>query len=437
MRRSLLALALLAITLSATAKEALPFIENDYRAALAKAKKENVPVFVEAWAPWCHTCRSMKAFVFTDQALGKYAGRFVWLAIDTEDAKNATFLTKYPIPALPTMLVLDPRSESVALRYVGGATVPQLSKILDDGERAYRGKTANSADALLASAEKLAGAGKDDEAAKLYGQAIEKAPKSWKSFNRAAESYVLTLSLADKTSECADAARDLYPKVKGTSSGANVAATGLDCSLNLDEKDPKRAELVSMLEKSAREAFDDPKVAAAMSGDDRSGMYMTLIAAREDAKDETAAKQLTQEWSTFLDGEAARAATPEQRAVYDPHRLSAYLELGTPEKAIPMLEQTERENPDDYNPAARLALAYKAMKKYDEAIAASDRALKHVYGPRKITVLRARADIFAAKGDTAAAKQTIADAVAYAKSLPAGQRSDRTIASLEKKLATM
>lgn len=379
----------------------------------------------------------MRAFVFTDKALERYAGRFVWLAVDTENAKNAAFLTKYPIPALPTLLVLDPRQESVALRYVGGATVPQLSKILDDGERSFRGRTSSSADTILASADKLAGAGKSEEAIALYAQALEKAPKSWKLFNRAAESYTLTLSLAGKSPQCAAVARDLYPRLKGTPSGANVAATGLDCALGLDEKDPNRAALVATLEKAARESFDNPKVAAAMSGDDRSGLYMTLIGARADAKDEAAAQHLTQEWSSFLDAEAAKAKTAEQRAVYDPHRLSAYLELKTPEKAIPMLEQTERDFPDDYNPPARLALAYKAMKQYDQALAASDRALKLVYGPRKLTVLRARAEIYLEKGDKEAAKKTVAEALAYAKSLPDGQRNARTIASLEKRLAGM
>jgi len=38
----------------------------------------------------------MRAFVFTDKALERYAGQFVWLAIDTENSKNAPFLTKSP-----------------------------------------------------------------------------------------------------------------------------------------------------------------------------------------------------------------------------------------------------------------------------------------------------------------------------------------------------
>ena len=34
----------------------------------------------------------MKAYVYTDKSLERYAGRFVWLSINTEDAKNAAFL---------------------------------------------------------------------------------------------------------------------------------------------------------------------------------------------------------------------------------------------------------------------------------------------------------------------------------------------------------
>jgi hypothetical protein len=31
---------------------ALPFIENDYEKAMAAAKAQQRPVFVEVWAPW-------------------------------------------------------------------------------------------------------------------------------------------------------------------------------------------------------------------------------------------------------------------------------------------------------------------------------------------------------------------------------------------------
>ena len=99
-----------------------------------------------------------------------------------------------------------------------------------------------------------------------------------------------------------------------------------------------------------------------------------------------------------------------------------------------MLQASESDLPDDYNPPARLAVAYLEMKKPDEALAASNRALPKVSGPRRIRVLQTRSEIFAAKGDAAASREALEQALAYAESLPAGQRSEGTIEALKKKL---
>lgn len=52
MRRLLITLALVAAPFAVQAKEVLPFIENDYPKAIARAKAKNLPLFVDAWAPW-------------------------------------------------------------------------------------------------------------------------------------------------------------------------------------------------------------------------------------------------------------------------------------------------------------------------------------------------------------------------------------------------
>jgi tetratricopeptide (TPR) repeat protein len=373
----------------------------------------------------------MRAYVFTSKSLERYAGRFVWLSVNTEDSKNAKFLEKYPIQALPTLLVLDPSGEKIVNRYVGGATVGQLTKLLDN----TLGKPSTAADALVASADKLASDGKHAEAVKLYEAALAKAAKGWPRYGRTAESLLFSLSAIPDNERCAARAVELLPRLKGTTNGASVASGGLGCASDLDEKNPRRGELLVVLEKATRQALDDPKLD--LSGDDRSGLYISLIGAREAVKDKDAAKKLTEDWATFLEKSANAAKTAEQRAVYDSHRLSAYIELGTPEKAIPMLEQSQRDFPDDYNPPARLASTYKAMKQYDNALEASDRALKLAYGPRKLLILRQRADIYAAKGDKDSAKKTLNEAIAYAKGLPAQQVRPSTIASLEKKLSDL
>ena len=103
----------------ASPKHGVVFIENDFPGAVAKARAEGKPLFVDAWAPWCHTCRSMQAYVFPDPALAPMADRFVWLSLDTERESSAGFLEKYPVEAWPSLYVIDPANGEVALRWLG------------------------------------------------------------------------------------------------------------------------------------------------------------------------------------------------------------------------------------------------------------------------------------------------------------------------------
>ena len=48
----ILSAAFLFAATSVAAAETLPFIHDDYAKAVARATKENKPIFVEAWAPW-------------------------------------------------------------------------------------------------------------------------------------------------------------------------------------------------------------------------------------------------------------------------------------------------------------------------------------------------------------------------------------------------
>jgi len=386
----------------------------------------------------------MRAYVFTDKALARHAGRFVWLEVDTEKAQNADFRKRFPAKALPSFFVIDPESERIALRWTGGATVKQLEKILDEGRRAVAAPTkpaapandrAAAADAAFTRAEAFYAEGKNAEAATAYREALKQAPADWPRYGRAVESALFALSDTEEYETGAALAREAFPRLARTASAANVATSGLDCALSLPKEHEHRAELVSLFEASAQTVVSDPKIPVA--ADDRSGVFGVLVSAREDANDDVGVKDTARRWAAFLDGEAARARTPEARTVFDSHRLSACLKLGEPERAIPFLEASERDLPNDYNPPARLALAYKAMKKWDEALAASTRALENAYGPRRITILNARADIHTGRGDAAGARQTVQDALAFAQSLPDGQRSDATIANLEKKLAAL
>jgi thioredoxin-like negative regulator of GroEL len=409
---------------------AVPFHENDYDAALAEARAKNVPLFVDAWATWCHTCRSMKAFVLTDTSLKPRSDQFVWFSMDVENPKNAALKDKFPTNALPTFYVVNSKDESVAKRWVGGMTIAQLQGFLTDGQTTIAGgETGNG--------EKIA------EADLLYGKADYKAAgdaylAAWptletdnKEYARIAEATLYSLSTTERNADVIALAEKAQPVLGETTSGASMAVSALGAAIALPADAPGRAETIAKYERLTREYLASTKIT--LADDDRSGMLSTLMEARSDAKDEAGAKAAAQAWSTFLDQAAAKATTADGRAVFDSHRLAAYIEIGKPELAVPMLEASEKALPDDYNPPARLAVAYNAMKRCDDALAATDRALAKAYGPRKLRSYQVRSDAFAGKGDMAAARRTMDEAIAYASSLPEGQKSDATIASLTKK----
>ena len=371
----------------------------------------------------------MRAFVFTDKALTKHAGQFVWLSIDTEKAQNAAFIQKYPIRAWPSLYVIDPRKESILIRWVGAADVPRLEKLFAEGRRSY-GEAASGAGGDLALADKLYGEGKYAESIPAYRTALKGIPESDPRWARASESLLFALSATRQDADCAALALDGYPKLRGTVAGADFAASGLDCALRLAPTANDRAASVSRLEAAAKESLADSSIP--LAADDRSAVYGSLFDAREDAKDAAGAAAVAKEWVADLDARAARAKTREQRTAMDPNRLGAYEAAGQIEKAIPMLQQSEREFPRDYNPPARLARVYQKLGRWDDALAASDRALALVYGPRRVVVLANRAQIYRDKGDAAMAKKTLEDALAFARSLPEGQRSEQRIADIEK-----
>ena len=337
----------------------------------------------------------MRATVLTDATLAKQAGRFVWLSIDTDDGKNAAFLDRYPWEAVPTFEVLDAKTENVAYSWIGAVDAPELVRRFDEAERAFR--RADGAPAALPSSP---------------------------------DASVLALSLAGKNDECARRALELLPALPPGAAKANVASTGLDCALSAQEDAAWRAPALTTLESTVRDALGYD----GLLEDDRSGLYSALVDARNRQKDEAGAKAEAATWLDWLDAQARSAPSAEARAALDGYRVSAALRAGAPERVFAAISASERDLPGDYNPPARLATVLRELGRYDEALAASDRALAKVYGPRTITLWEARATIFEKKGDPEEAKAALRQAIAFASTLPPSERTKRTIARLEKRL---
>ena len=373
----------------------------------------------------------MRATVLRDPALVKMAGRFVWLEIDTEKEGNAGFLEKFPIEVWPTFLVIDPATEKPVLKWLGTATADDLSRLLADGERAVKGGAGESADALLARGDRENAAGRTPEAVALWEKALAAGGPKWPRRARTLESLVIGLQSSGEPRRCAEVALAEAPGMARGQSFANVVSLGLACANDADAPWAKAA--AAGLEPLAAEAVKLPGVLA----DDRAGLYDALAAARTKAGDEKGARARTEEAWAFLVAERAAGKTPESRTMLDSWIVGAAMDLHDPGRAVPLLKESEKAAPGDYNPPYRLAMLYLELKRNDEALSANGRALALAYGPRKIRVLTQRATILEAKGDGAGARKALEEAIAYAGTLPKAQQNPRTVQRLEARLKKM
>jgi tetratricopeptide (TPR) repeat protein len=374
----------------------------------------------------------MRAYVWTEKALTRHAGRFVWLSLDFEKAQNAAARKQLGISAFPTLYVVDPNDGHVAIRWLGGASLAQLERLFDDGELAVKGGAKGPALEALIAADRAYGSDKYADACNEYLRALSLAPEGWPGYARTVESLLFAYSQADSNDATLRLAESAWPRLRGTVSGANVASSGLSAAVGLPETHPGRAGFLARYEAACREVLTDPSLA--LFGDDRSGIYFSLEDAREAVGDSVGLRALREEHVALLEREASAAKSAEQRAVYDSHRLSLYIALGRPEAAVPMLEQSRRDFPDDYNPPQRLATAYKAMQKWPEAMAASTTAMQHAYGPRQFLVFNTRADIQLGMADSTAARGTLISALTAAEKMPEGLKSAGTIRQLRGRL---
>lgn len=398
------------------APEILPFIHDDYPAALTEARRRHKPLFVDAWAPWCHSCLSMKEFALRDPALLPIADRFVWLTIDTDDARNADFVRRFPGEVWPTLWVIDAERQEPVLRWGGTATGEELRLLLqsvvptnDTVDVSSDGVKRAKALAAFRRGNALASTNARDDAVKELREAHALADDELRP--RALEALVSLLSSSGDPATCAELARNEGPRLAPSSSRATVLATGLACAAKAS-----RAEDVAALRTACLEAArdKDPRVLI----DDRSGLFESVVELDVEAGRADDARAIAEEWSLLLEQAAARASTPSARAVFDPHRTAAYLALHRPEKAIALLTARERELPNDYNPPARLARAYLEAGRAQEAEAAAKRAANKVEGPRSLRVHATLADVEKRLGNVAGERHALAEALRKTETSP-------------------
>lgn len=115
--------------------QGIKFEESNFATVLAKAKKENKLVFIDAYASWCGPCKLMVKNIFPLQTVGDYYNsHFVNTKIDMEKGEGIELAKKYNVKAFPTYLFVDGNGEVVhrTLGYVEENDFIQFAKDAGD-----------------------------------------------------------------------------------------------------------------------------------------------------------------------------------------------------------------------------------------------------------------------------------------------------------------
>ncbi len=414
----------ISLLLAANSSRALPWMEDDLNAAIARAKTEHKPIFVDAWAPWCHACLSMTEFVFSDKSIEWHAGKYVWLAVNTEKPAAAAFLARFEMKGWPTYFVLDEKGALID-RVMGTMALADVQALL----LRHEGGAASPNDTVLQEAIVLAAKGDHKTAAARAKTVVDAAPKNWSRRAEAVDFLVNELAASDDVTGCAEVAqRELHALGNG-GPAFDVAATLIDCVQDKPRTDLGLARLLEIL--------NDPKTP--LSADDRSDGWNTVAETRGRFGDKEGARLAQETRRALLEKAAKGAPDAKGRVVFEAHLVDTYIALAEAGRALPMLALSEKDFPDDYNHPARLSRVLMEVGKKDAALEAIDRAIKLCYGPRLLRLYTAKADVQKARGDAAGEKAALEAALAAHAALSAEHRAmaQKPANKLKQRLATL
>jgi len=114
-------------------EKGIHFFHGTWAELMAEAKKENKPIFVDAYASWCGPCRYMAANIFTDKEVGEYYNKhFVCYKFDMEKGEGPNFARQNKVEAYPTLFYFD-KSGTMKNRVLG---LQQKESLLSEGKKA-------------------------------------------------------------------------------------------------------------------------------------------------------------------------------------------------------------------------------------------------------------------------------------------------------------
>lgn len=95
-------------------EDGIDFQEISFEEALAKAKKEDKLIFLDAYTSWCGPCKMLERTTFKSKDVGEaFNKNFINIHIDMEKGNGPLIARKYKVQAYPTLLIIKPNGQQV------------------------------------------------------------------------------------------------------------------------------------------------------------------------------------------------------------------------------------------------------------------------------------------------------------------------------------
>ena len=90
------------------------FFKGTWKDALAEAKRQNKPIFLDVFTTWCPPCKRMAKEAFPNARVGtKFNVHFINYQLDAEKGEGIAIAKQYAVASYPTALYIAPNGELV------------------------------------------------------------------------------------------------------------------------------------------------------------------------------------------------------------------------------------------------------------------------------------------------------------------------------------
>ena len=190
--KTLFTFILLSLIIPVSHAQEINFEKGTWEDAVAKAKTQNKPIFIDFFTTWCGPCKLLDQKVYSKpEVIQKMNANFINVKIDAEKGEGPDLARRFEVSAYPFLVWAD-KNQNVLLTDAGYMPVGEFMKSVDNALNQYK-------EGRLEDYENQYRAGKRDAA--FMADFINKRRAMVMDNRELVEQYLLTIPVSEQTSE--------------------------------------------------------------------------------------------------------------------------------------------------------------------------------------------------------------------------------------------